>query len=205
MANASGLRNKKKSQKKLQLNFIVFIDDLKKKIRSNFPAPKYRKLSNYSDAYYIISNPWTTLFRHRASSQICYETVPGRKKTTSFPGLFRLSGTKPLGGREVLQYSYLDVTSMLLIDTCLPFLFKPVFKSWLCGPVQWLTEETTNQFKSKASSYLRVKNGSIRREKTFPREVVSQLSRAEYYLGNADGNLLPSPLHQPSVAKRSKN
>ena len=105
--------------------------------------------------YYIISNPSTI-----ASSQVCHETVPEKRKTTttttSFPGLFRLSGGKP-EEVEVHQYSCLDVTSILFIDTCLPSLFK----SWLCGPVKWLTEETTNQFKSNAGSFLRVKNWSI--------------------------------------------
>ena len=42
------------------------IDDLKKYVRTcdqdNFPAPKYKKLGNYSGAYYIISNPWTIHF-----------------------------------------------------------------------------------------------------------------------------------------------
>ena len=77
-----------------------------------------------------------------------------RKKTptTSFPELFRLSGENP-EEVEVQQYSFLD--------TCLPSLSK----SWLCGPVKWLTEETTNRFKSNAGSYLRVKNRSIGREK----------------------------------------
>ena len=51
--------------------------------------------------------------------------------------------------------------SILFIETCLP----STFKSWLCGPVKWLTEETTNQFKSNAGSYLRVKNRSIGRDK----------------------------------------
>ena len=83
-----------------------------------------------------------------------------KKTTTSFPELFRLSGENP-EEVEVQQYSCLDVTSILFIDTCLPSLSK----SWLSGPVKWLTEETTNRFKSNAGSYLRVKNRSIVREK----------------------------------------
>ena len=53
----------------------------------------------------------------------------------------------------------------------------------------------------------------LRKKKTFSRGVDNQetnltqvmSSRAEQNLGNVDGKLLPSPLHQPSVAKRSKN
>ena len=70
-----------------------------------------------------------------------------------------------------------------------------------------LTEETTDQFKVD----LRVKNESIGIEKkASPRGVVNQetyltqVSRAEYTLGNVYAKLLPSPLRQPSVANDLK-
>ena len=59
--------------------------------QDDFPAPKYRELANYSGAYYIISNPWTTLFW-----QVSHETVPG--KTSNFvPRAFPPLRERPWG------------------------------------------------------------------------------------------------------------
>ena len=133
-----------------------------KKIRSNFwrrwfPCSEIQEISKASGTYYIISNPWTILF-----FSFFFQTVPEEKNNNLLSSAFPpLRGKTPRRLRFTNIYSCLDVTSILFIDTRLPSLFK----SWLCGPVKWLTEETTNQFKSNAGSYLRVKNRSIGRAK----------------------------------------
>ena len=129
--------------------------------RDDFPAPKYKKLAKFLvhiTSYQILGQYFSSI---GLLVKFVMRHSPRKKTTTtSFPELFRLSGENP-EEVEVQQYSFLDVTSILFIDTCLPSLSK----SWLCGPVKWLTEETTNRFKSNAGSYLRVKNRSIGREK----------------------------------------
>ena len=155
-------RNHKKGLAKFHYVHWRFL----KKIRPNFwprwfPCSEIQQISKVTGTYCIITNPWTILFWHRASSQICHETVPEKKKQRPRSQRFSASTGENPEEVEVHQYSCLDVTSILFIDACLPSLFK----SWRCGPVKWLTEETTNQFKSNAGSYLRVKNRSIGRER----------------------------------------
>ena len=170
--------------------------------------------------YYIISNPSTI-----ASSQICHETVPEKKKKSKKQQQEqqpRSQGFSASPGENPRRLRFTNIAALTSQASSLLTLVS-LFKSWLCGPVKWLTEETTNQFKSNAASYLRVKNRSIEggrergrerereKKKSFPSAVESQqtyltqVSRAEQNRGNVDGKRLPSPLRQPSVAKGTKN
>ena len=145
--------------------------------RDDFPAPKYKKLVSGGYILHHIKSLDNSFFGIGLLVKFVTRQSLRKKKNNNnnnlVPRVFPpLSEGKP-EDVEVNQYSCLDVTSILFIDTCLPSLFK----SWLCGPVKWSTEETTNQFKSNAGSYLRVNNRSIGRErerKSFPSGVESQ-------------------------------
>ena len=130
----------------------MFIDDFFKKNkleffdRDDFPAPKYKKLAKFLvhiTSYQILGQYF---FGIGLLVKFVMRQSPRKKKQQPRSQSFSASPGENPEEVEVQQYSCLDVTSILFIDTCLPSLSK----SWLCGPVKWLTEETTNRFKSNA-------------------------------------------------------
>ena len=127
--------------------------------RDDFPAPKYKKLATFLYILHHILGQY--FFGIGLLVKFVMRQSPRKKKQQPRSQSFSASPGENPEEVEVQQYSCFAVTSILFIDTCFPSLSK----SWLCGPVKWLTEETTNRFKSNAGSYLRVKNRSIGREK----------------------------------------